>query len=456
MSRVRVLIVDDSAIVADALSRILTADGDVTIVGVAFDGAQAVTMVEQLKPDLVTMDLQMPVMGGLDAIEKIMAYTPTPILVITGESDGESYTFRALARGALDLVTKPPLNVPGSPLHSELRRKVHLLSSIPVVQHVEGRRRDRQAAVSDRMPRVRPSGDGRIVAIVASTGGPQALPWLLAPLPADFPIGIAIVQHITDGFTEGLARWLDSMCQLQVTIPAHGEKLTGGHVFIAPAGKHMRIDEASRVVLESGEPVGGHLPSGDVLLESVAESFGSRAIGVILTGMQRDGARGLKTIKDAGGLTMAQDEETSVVFGMPAAAIELGAVDKVLPIDTMARSLASAAGVPGAVPSSGRLPAWQDTHGDRTAVAPPWRSTPLPGQISSASARGGAAAAGSGSDRREPGTDSSRRPGADSAANRKPGRGSDPASRVPGSASARERRRPGSTPRDPRRESTDG
>ncbi|MGE0432821.1 MAG: chemotaxis-specific protein-glutamate methyltransferase CheB [Planctomycetota bacterium] len=376
MPLVRVVVVDDSEIVAEALTRILTADGAIQIVGVANDGATAIEMVERLRPDLVTMDLQMPIMGGLDAIEKIMAYTPTPILVITGESDGESYTFQALARGALDLVLKPPLNVPNSPLHSELRRKVQLLSSIPVVQHVEGRRRDRRAQVSDRMPRAR-SGEGRIVAIVASTGGPQALPWVLAPLPADFPIGIAIVQHITDGFTDGLARWLDSMCQIEVKIPEAGEKLSAGQAFIAPAGCHMRIDENSRVVLDAGPPVGGHLPSGDVLMQSVAESFGSRAIGVILTGMQRDGALGLKCIHDAGGMTIAQDEETSVVFGMPRAAIELGAVDKVQPIDSMARTLAIAAGVPGGI-SSTRLPALDGgSRPGASSSGASWRVTPL-------------------------------------------------------------------------------
>lgn len=388
---IRVLVADDSPLVAAGLSRILEEDPEIRVVGHARDGEEAFALVTKLRPDLVTMDIHMPILDGLDAIERIMAYAPTPILVITGDPRGDALTFDALTRGALDLITKPTIVQGHAADHGALRRKVKLLATVPVVQHVAGRKRDRRISSRNRV--VLPEETrATIVAIVSSTGGPQALPRILAPLRADFPVGIAIVQHITDGFAEGLATWLNSQCALEVRLPRHGQILQPGQVFIAPSGVHMKLDVTGRVSLDPAEPVAGHRPSGDVLLTSVAEAFGSRAVGVILTGMQRDGVMGLKAIFDRGGTTIAQDEATSIVFGMPKAAIELGVVKRVLPLESIASALAMTVGAPGAVPSSQRIAVIEDAEKpssdsnrrptsdppSRPPGPPSWRATPPP------------------------------------------------------------------------------
>ncbi len=273
----------------------------------------------------------MPDADGFSGIARIMAETPTPILVLTANRE-EAVGFRALSLGALDILEKPQATTDLDEYGRLLRSRLRLLAGVKVIRHVRGLR-ERVASV----PRVavRPE----LVVIGASLGGPRALATLLRALPAAFPVPIAIVQHIADGFTEGLASWLATESRLDVHEARDGELLVPGHVVLAPTGCHLLVGDGF-VRLSDGPPVDTFQPSVTPLFLSAARAYGRRVCGVILTGMGRDGAEGLKAIKDAGGPTLAQDEATSAVFGMPRAAIELGAVDRVLPLEEIPRALA--------------------------------------------------------------------------------------------------------------------
>ena len=327
--RLRVLIADDSPIVRELLVEVLTASPEFEVVGTASDGDEAAVLTARHAPDAITMDLQMPGSDGFAGIARIMAENPTPILVLS--SDREALKgFRALSLGALDLMEKPDASEM-SRFAVELPRRLRLLASVPVIRHG---RAGRAAA-----PKVE-RGRARIEAVVigASLGGPRALAAVLAGLPADFSAPIAIVQHISPGFTEGLARWLRTETRLEVVEATDGAALEKGRVLIAPGGVHLRL-EPKRVRLEEAPPISGFCPSVTVLFQSAAQAFGSRACGVILTGMGRDGAEGMQALRQAGATTLAQDEATSAVFGMPRAAIELGVVDQVLALERIPSAL---------------------------------------------------------------------------------------------------------------------
>ncbi len=325
----RVLICEDSPLFVDALTEVVDGDPRLSVCGVATDGAKAVKLCRELKPDLVTMDVLMPVMDGLDAIGEIMADCPTPILVMTADPRGESgeLAVEALRRGALDIIQKPT-RWPGTPDEIRaFREQIRLLASISVVRHMAPRQRVRRAPVR------RQGRSNRVVAIAASTGGPPALAQVLQDVGAEFPCGIACVQHISAGFAENLASWLNSVSPLDVSLARHGQRVRPGLCLLAPDGHQMRISPVGRVVLDTTPAVDGHRPSGTVLLKSVADSYGSAAIGVVLTGMGRDGAAGLKAIRNIGGATLAQDEATSAVWGMPRSATECGAAQTIAPLD---------------------------------------------------------------------------------------------------------------------------
>jgi two-component system chemotaxis response regulator CheB len=334
--KVSVLVVDDSLICRQLISQALSQDPDLQIVGTCADGKEALARVRELRPNVITMDVDMPVMDGLTCVEHIMAEVPTPILVLTADprSQAPELTCRALELGALGLRVKPSID---DGLEAwNLAKELKLLSSVRVIRHVRGPKRPPPPKPDG--PALQPANVG-LVAVAASTGGPQILHRMLADLPADFPAPIAIVQHINAAFADSLAGWLANSSRLKVRLAQDGELLMPGHVLIAPPGTHMVIPFRGRVALKPGVERDGHMPSATVLLESAAKAYGRRSLGVILTGMGEDGAAGMLAIKQAGGVTVAQNEESCVVFGMPGAAVERNAVDHLVPGDEVASAL---------------------------------------------------------------------------------------------------------------------
>jgi two-component system chemotaxis response regulator CheB len=329
--KTRVLVVDDSPLARDIITMILQEDPGIDVIGQAENGQVAVELVETLHPDLVTMDIMMPVLDGLTAIQQIMAFHPTPILVVTSSSEAE-VAYKAISNGALEVMQKPEMSA-GPAEWEGFARRVRLLAQVKVITHVRGRGTTSTQILPFMGPAAAQVGSqGRILAIGASTGGPAALAKLLGGLPPDLTVGVVVVQHIAEGFVPGLVNWLKSVTMLTVRAGEDGDSIQPGTVYIAPTGTHMETGNNGRLMLVHSPPVDSQRPAVDVLFESVQQQYRRRAIAVLLTGMGRDGARGLKAIREAGGRTIAQDEGTCVVFGMPKAAIELGAAEQVLPL----------------------------------------------------------------------------------------------------------------------------
>ena len=320
----RVLICDDSVTYAAGLARLLGRDPEIEVVGVCTSAEETIARLARTepKPHLVTMDLELPGMSGGDAIEQIMSSRPVPILVLAGGVErGSEKALGSLAAGALEVLSKDGLDLrdPGGADARAFRKRVKLLSGVRVLHHPRGainrRRRAADAADSTR--------GASVIGICASAGGPRALATVLVEIPATFAIPILVVQHIAPGFVAGFAKWLDDEVPLPVRVAAAGPTAPG--IWVAPDGAHLELDGGQRLALDAHGHAGPHRPSADVLLRSVAASAGA----VVLTGMGRDGAGGLADVKRAGGLTIAQDEASSTVFGMPMAAAECG-VDLVL------------------------------------------------------------------------------------------------------------------------------
>ena len=341
---IRVLVAEDSATARSLLVQILTSDPEIRVIGEAGDGASAVEMAQRLKPDLVTMDIHMPGLDGLAATKEIMITAPTPIVIITGSTRAREVgdSLEALQAGALEVLVKPP--GPGAPGFALAARD--LLATVKAMAHVKVVRHWRSAA--SRAPVVVavasvPTAAGRVrfrvVAAATSTGGPAALQRLFSRLPGDFPLPILVVQHITPGFTAGLADWLGSVCPLRVKVARHGEDLAPSTVYFPPDGRHLGVSRSGAIALSDGPPVGGFRPSGSALFESVASVYGASVVALILTGMGDDGLTGLRAIRQAGGRVIAQDEASSIVFGMPGAAVAAGLAYAVLPIDAIAAHL---------------------------------------------------------------------------------------------------------------------
>lgn len=336
---IRVLIADDSSLFAEGFAQVLRQDAGISVVGVARTGREAVEMTSGLRPDLVTMDLHMPEGGGLLGVEGIMSTRPTPIVVLTGDPNfaDASLIFEALSRGALELMPKPQLVTGPREALAALREHLKLLASVPVLYHA-GRLRRPEAPEASARRRSAPT----IIGVVASTGGPSTLAEMLSGLPASFPAGIVVVQHLAAGFIEHLAAWLQASTSLKVSVAAEGTSVNPGHVLLAPDGVDLEVDGRSRVRFERGSPPSARpRPSGDALLSSLARSFGHSAAGVVLTGMGRDGSAGLVALRRAGGITVAQAGHTAVIDGMPAAARETGAVDYVVEREHLAEALIS-------------------------------------------------------------------------------------------------------------------
>jgi len=340
---IRVLIADDSLVAREMLTQILCSDPQIEVVGTAHDGNEAVAMVADLRPDLVTMDIHMPGLDGLAATEQIMAYTPTPILVVSSSVHGEGVgrAFDALAAGALEVVKKPEPRdwAELNGIARDIIRKVRVLSRVRVITHIRGRHQvlgERGRAV----PVAASPGAPELIAIGSSTGGPTALLAVLGRLAPDFPLPIVIAQHIAEGFVPGLVSWLDAGCAIRIVEALDGGTIEPGVAYVSPTGRNMEVRNG-HTRFSKPKPGQLYIPSADTLFESVADELGPRGIGVLLTGMGADGAQGLRRLFDRGGFTIAQDEETSTVFGMPKCAIEAGAARKVLPIQEIAAELTS-------------------------------------------------------------------------------------------------------------------
>jgi two-component system chemotaxis response regulator CheB len=337
---IRVLVVDDSPLMCKVLTNILNPDPQILVAAIANNGKEAVEIVPRLKPDIITMDIHMPVMDGFEATRQIMAYNPTPILVVSSSvfKVGMDKVFKAISYGALDVLDKGELEIAGDKKPGEvLIEKIKFLSNVKVIHHPLAKLQKERLIGDLEAPKKKVLH--KIVVIVASTGGPQALLEILKRFPEDFPCGIVIVQHITKGFVEGLVDWLDKECQLTVKIGTDSEEIRPGVAYIAPDSVQMRILEGGKIDLSNEPAYEGHIPSGDVLLESVARAYGEGAVAAILTGMGRDGAMGMKAIKQMHGQTIAQDEKSCKVFGMPKAAIEMDVIDKTLPLERIAEEI---------------------------------------------------------------------------------------------------------------------
>jgi two-component system chemotaxis response regulator CheB len=332
-NRLKVLIVDDSALMRQLLTQILGSDPDLEVVGTAGDPFVAREKIKSMNPDVLTLDIEMPRMDGLTFLEKLMRGHPMPVIMISSLTDkGADTTLRALSLGAIDFVSKPKLDVTNGTIElaEEILAKVKMAARVKVRQLSAAAQ---PTAVSERKYQF--SATHKIVAIGASTGGTEALKDLLSPLPADFP-GIVIVQHMPETFTRQFAARLDSLCKVRVKEAQDGDRILPGHALLAPGGHQMAVVRRGMeyaVHVYRGERVNLHMPSVDVLFSSCARNMGKNALGVLLTGMGADGAKGMLEMKQAGAFNIAQDESTSVVFGMPREAIQLNAVDRVLPLN---------------------------------------------------------------------------------------------------------------------------
>jgi two-component system, chemotaxis family, protein-glutamate methylesterase/glutaminase len=341
---IRVLVVDDSALMRKLIPQMLESDKSIQVVGTAMDGNFGLKKIEDLRPQVITLDLEMPGMGGLDMLREIMRRHRLPVIVVSSHTtQGASITLKALSLGAFDFVAKPA-DVASRMQESarELIAKIKAAAQSrgiqigPPEEVPEPALRHKAKSAADQRPPT------KIVAIGISTGGPQSLQYLLSQLPHDFPGTIVVVQHMPEGFTEMFARRLDECCSLRVKEAQSGDLLVAGRVLVCPGSRHLKVKRLplGDIAILSDDPrVNGHRPSADVLFRSVAEEFGERSVGVIMTGMGDDGAHGLGLIKAAGGVTIAQSEQSCVVFGMPKAAIERGHAMRVVDLDAMANTL---------------------------------------------------------------------------------------------------------------------
>jgi two-component system chemotaxis response regulator CheB len=343
---IKVLVVEDSPVVREFLVHILGADPDIRVIGTAHDGEQALEAIARKQPDVITMDVHMPKMNGLDATRRIMETCPTPIIVVSGSIDPAEVatTFEAMEAGAL-AVLRRPAGI-GHPDHEatarELVQTVKLMSEVKVVRRWSRARRDSIARPAQ--PRLeRAPGSCRIVALGASTGGPPVLQTILSQLPKDFPAPVLVVQHMAAGFVRGLIEWLGHSSRLPIHLAAHGEQMLPGHVYVAADELQMKVERGGRIVLTREPPENGLRPSVSFLFRSVAEVYGGDAVAGLLTGMGRDGADELKLLRDKGAVTFAQDKVSSVVHGMPGEAIKLDAATLVLAPEKIAGVLAQLA-----------------------------------------------------------------------------------------------------------------
>ena len=353
MAKIRVVVVDDSALVRSLLTEIINKQPDMECVGAANDPLVAREMIRELNPDVITLDVEMPRMDGLDFLSRLMRLRPMPVVMVSTLTEkGAEITMRALEMGAIDFVAKPRIGVATGlkDLSTEIVDKIRTASIAHVSRHAsappEAVKKTTAGAstaapvVTKTIPYSRLSTE-KVICIGASTGGTEAIREVLVPLPADSP-AIVITQHMPPGFTTSFAARLHSLCKISVKEASHGERILPGHAYIAPGGKQFRIDRSGSnyvAVVEDTEPVNRHKPSVEVLFRSAAKVLGPNAFGVMLTGMGGDGAQAMKEMRDAGSYNICQDEASCVVFGMPRMAIQAGAANEVLPLRQIAQTL---------------------------------------------------------------------------------------------------------------------
>jgi len=360
MSKIRVVVVDDSALIRSLLSSLINAQTDMECIGAANDPYQAREMIRDLNPDVITLDVEMPRMDGLDFLEKLMRLRPMPVVMVSTLTErGAETTLRALELGAVDFVAKPRIGIAQGlqDMAAEIADKVRIASrarigrrtvAVPPPPSATPLPAGSPAAGAGTPPLVKPvpvafsrSSTEKIVAIGSSTGGTEALREVLTVLPADCP-AVMVTQHMPPGFTKSFADRLNSLCKMHVKEAEHGERVLPGHVYIAPGGHHLALGRSGAnyvVEIDDGPPVNRHRPSVDVMFRSVARHAGRNAIGVILTGMGRDGADAMKELRDAGAYNIGQDEASCVVYGMPREAAAVGAVHEVLPLQKIGHQI---------------------------------------------------------------------------------------------------------------------
>lgn len=336
---IRVLLADDSATARALLAEIFASDPRFQVVGTAADGSQAVKLTQQLRPDVVSMDLRMPRMDGFEATKEIMIVAPTPIVIVSSSRTTQDVetSMCALRAGALAILDKP--SGPAKPGFEETARQflaqIMALSQVKVVRHW---RNARQSASTTAVSSVQPQRL-RLIAMASSTGGPVALERIFKGLPGDFPVPILVVQHISRGYVKGLADWLNKASLLHVKVAEAGELVKKRTIYLAPDDRHLGVSALGEINLSNAAPIGGFCPSATFLFESAAQVYGASLAAVILTGMGEDGVAGLQAVRQSGGRILAQDEETSVIYGMPGAAVAAGLPHDVAPLDEIAQKM---------------------------------------------------------------------------------------------------------------------
>ncbi|MDP3425565.1 MAG: chemotaxis response regulator protein-glutamate methylesterase [Burkholderiaceae bacterium] len=358
MAKIRVVVVDDSALVRSLLAEIINQQPDMVCVGAANDPLVAREMIRELNPDVITLDVEMPRMDGLDFLSRLMRLRPMPVVMVSTLTErGADITLRALEMGAVDFVAKPRIGVSSGlkDLSGDIVEKIRAASVAHVGRQAAPASATRPPVLTGTnkaaprsepappVPRYQPGrlSTEKVICIGASTGGTEAIKEVLMPLPADAP-AIVITQHMPPGFTTSFAARLDSLCRIRVKEATHGERILPGHAYVAPGGRQFRIDRSGSnyvAVVEDTEPVNRHKPSVEVLFKSAAQVLGANAVGVMLTGMGGDGAQAMKDMRDAGSYNICQDETSCVVFGMPRMAIQAGAAHAVLPLKQIAAAV---------------------------------------------------------------------------------------------------------------------
>ncbi|MGC8764817.1 MAG: protein-glutamate methylesterase/protein-glutamine glutaminase [Brevinematia bacterium] len=351
MKKIKVLVVDDSAIVRDVISNELNKQPDMEVVGVAIDPFIARDKIVKLKPDVITLDIEMPRMDGLTFLEKLMQYYPIPVIIVSSITTQDKYAaIKALELGAFDVVNKPHGTYSVGEVKEEIitkirnafsNRETFLKKWHSVSKDIERAKTERKKYILSQL-----TTTDKLIAIGASTGGTIAIEHILSSLPKNLP-PIVITQHMPEGFTNQFARRLNDMCELEVKEAEDEENLVAGTAYIAKGGKHLKFERSGNLLktkLTDGERVNFQRPSVDVMFKSIAEVAGKNALGILLTGMGRDGADGLLAMKQSGATTIAQDEKSSIVWGMPGAAVHIGAAMEVLPLDEIAKRIVEFAG----------------------------------------------------------------------------------------------------------------
>ncbi len=333
---IRVLVVDDSAFIRHAVSKHLTEDPQIEVIDQARDGLDALQKIKELRPDVVTLDVEMPRLDGLATLERLMKEQPTPVIMVSSlTTEGAESTLRALHLGAIDFVAKPAMSVTVGRVMEELIAKVKAAagSRVPLRRLAERKRFPASPTPSRLSP---PGRHDTLLVVGSSTGGPRALYEVIPALPADLPAAVIVVQHMPPGFTRSLANRLDQASPLQVKEAGEEDSLLKGQVLVAPGGHHLLVEHGGKIALDDGPTVNGVRPSVDVTMECVAGLYGPRVVGVILTGMGHDGTDGAIAIKERGGRIISEDESTCVVYGMPKSVAESGATDLVVPLPQVA------------------------------------------------------------------------------------------------------------------------